>query len=177
VGGEAGDTQTFDNFAAALSSRNFLDIKNLSFEAGWAKQHASPTDVRDEYSWVLGIAWEVELFPGYVLRPMSEFASVTGQAGLNLDTSYFTVGSELEVAKLWTFALNATWRDVREYDIGNYHIDLTTGASVAYQIGNLFKDRFAWMDGLSFATGYRFDRRFGVERHSVGFQLRYEREL
>ena len=177
VGGEAGDTNRFDNFAAALHSDNLFGIDKLTLEAGWAKQHATPTDVRDEYSRVLGLSWEGPLAPGYVLKPMAEFASLSGQAGLDLDTNYLTLGSELEIRELWVLAVNATWRDVREYDVSDYHTDLTTGATVTHKFGMLLANRMPWAEGFAFSTGYRFDRRSGAERHTVGFQLRYERSL
>lgn len=175
--GGVSNTGSLDSFAAALSSRRLPGLEGLTTDIGWAMQKASPLDVRDEYSWVAGATWQFPLTKATSLAPLAEFTSIKGQAGANRDTDYLTLAANLRIDAIWAIAVHTTERFVRDYAIGDYRTDWMAGAGVAYDLGERFKDSIRWLNGFSLLAGYRHDRRLGIDRETVGLQLRYERDL
>ena len=174
--GGVSNTGALESLAVAFSSRNIGGVRGLGANFGWARQKASVLDLRDEYSWVAGLTGRIVLRQGVRLVPMVEYASVKGQAGTDRNTDYLTLGATLRVGDAWAFGVHGSTRDVRDYATNDFRTDLLGGFGVAYDLGDGFKD-IKWLDGLSLVAGYRHDRRAGIERDTVGFQIRYQRDF
>ena len=175
--GGVSNTGALDSFAAALSSRRIPGLPGFGTDIGRAMQKASPLEVRDEYSWVVGATWQFPLTKTTSLAPLAEFTSVKGQAGANRDVDYLTLAANLRIDALWAVAVHTTERFVRDYAAGDYRTDWMAGAGVAYDLGERFKESIRWLNGFSLLAGFRHDRRLGTDRETIGLQLRYERDL
>jgi hypothetical protein len=174
--GGISNTGTFESFAVAISSRRHL-LEGITTDFGWAKQKASPLDVKDQYSWAAGVTWQFDITKDVSLQPLAEFVSITGQNGQDRNADYLTLAANLRVGDNWAFAVHTTQRNVRDYGANNFYTDWLAGLAAAYDIGSVFKDRLPWLNGISLVTGYRHDRKIGVDRDTIGFQVRYERNL
>jgi hypothetical protein len=170
--GGPSNTGALESFAFALSGRRVVGINGFGYDIGWAKQKASPYDVRDEYSWVVSTNWLFNLSDTVVLQPMAEFVSIAGQRGTDRDVNYLTVAAQLRLGPYWTLGAHTTQRYVRDFAADNYYTDWLAGIAVAYDLGE-WKDRVPWLEGLSAILGYRYNRIFGVESQTVGMQIKY----
>lgn len=176
VGGVS-NTSSLDSYAVSLSSRRLPGLPGLATDLGWAMQKASPLDARDEYSWSVGASWPFKLTDAMSLAPLAEFSSIKGQAGTNRDADYLTLAANLRIDEIWALAIHTTQRYVRDYAAADYRTDWLAGAGVAYDLGERFKESVRWLNGFSLLAGFRHDRRQGVDRETIGLQLRYERDL
>lgn len=170
--GGAGNTGALESFAFALSGRRVIGIDGFGYDLGWAKQKASPYDVRDEYSWVVSTNWLLNLSDTVVLQPMAEFVSVSGQSGDNRDVDYLTLAATLRLGEYWALGLHTTQRYVRDYAADSFRTDWLAGFAVAYDLGQ-WKDRAPWLEGLSVIAGFRQNRIYGIESQTVGLQIKY----
>ncbi|MCF8534188.1 MAG: hypothetical protein K9G48_14360 [Reyranella sp.] len=170
--GGAGNTGTFESYALALSGQRIPGLGEFSYQAGWAKQKASPVDVRDEYSWSIGGIWPIPLTDDVSFEPMAEFVSVSGQGGADQDVDYLTLSATLRLGAAWSIAVHTTQRYVRDYSEDQYRTDSLAGVAVAYEFGDL-KDRIPWLDGFTGIVGYRQATTFGISSQTLGMQLKY----
>jgi len=166
--GGAGNTGTFENFALALSGQQMPGLDGLSYQAGWARQKASPYDVRDENSWSIAAMWRYNIANVVQVEPMGEFVAVTGQGGAYRDVDYLTLATTLRKGA-WALALHTTQRYVRDYLLNSYRVDSLWGTAVAYNL----KDLHPWLDGFTAIAGIRFSTTFGVSGDTIGGQLKY----
>jgi hypothetical protein len=174
--GGVSNTGAFESFSVAYSVHHFGGVRGLGGNLGIAKQKASATDLRDEWSWVVGAHARFPLTEAIRLLPMVEVVGVKGQAGLDRDTDYVTAGLTLRIGDAWAFGLHGTTRDVRDRSNNDFRTDLLYGLGVAYDLGDGFKD-IKFLDGFSLVAGWRHDRRSGIERDTLGLQVRYQRDF
>jgi hypothetical protein len=170
--GGPSNTGALESFAFALSGRRVIGFDGFGYDIGWAKQKASPYDVRDEYSWVVSTNWLFNLSNTMILQPMAEFVSVSGQGGNDRNVDYLTVAAQLRLGPYWTLGAHSTQRYVRDFAADNYYTEWLAGIAVAYDLGE-WRDRAPWLEGLSVILGYRYNRIFGVESQTVGMQIKY----
>jgi len=170
--GGPSNTGALESFAFALSGRRVVGVNGFGYDIGWAKQKASPYDVRDEYSWVVSTNWLFNLSDTVVLQPMAEFVSVAGQRGNDRDVNYLTVAAQLRLGPYWTLAAHTTQRYVRDFALNNYYTDWLAGVAVAYDLGQ-WRDQAPWLEGVSVIAGFRQNRVYGVESQTVGLQIKY----
>ena len=170
--GGVSNTGALESFAFALSGQQMPGIDGLSYQIGWAKQKASPVDLRDEYRWSAAIDWLFNITDKVNVEPMAEFVSVTGQGGTFTNVDYLTVAATLRWGDFWALAVHATRRNVRDFGNDLYRIDLLAGVAVAYDLSD-WKDKFPWLDGFSAILGFRQTNAFGTSSPTVGFQIKY----
>ena len=173
--GGVSNTGTLESFAVAFSSRRFPGLAGLGTEIGFAKQKASPLDTRDEYSWAAAAHWRLPLGGELSIEPMAEFAAIKGQAGTDRDVDYLTVAANLRIGETWAIALHTSQKYVRDHALADYRTDWLAGAAIACDLGEAFKEELPWLAGFTAVAGYRFDRRMGVSRDTLGFLLKYEK--
>jgi hypothetical protein len=173
--GGAGNTGTFESFAIALSGQQMPGLAGLSYQVGWARQKASPYDVRDENSWSIAALWRFGILGDLTLEPMAEFVSVTGQGGADRDASYLTLAATLRKGA-WALALHTTQRFVRDYEDKDFRTDSLAGIAAAYDLGAL-KGSLPWLDGFTAIVGFRQSTTFGITGQTVGAQLKYTLDL
>ena len=170
--GGPSNTGALESFAFALSGRRVVGVDGFGYDIGWAKQKASPYDVRDEYSWVVSTNWLFILADGVLLQPMAEFASISGQGGNDRNVNYATVATQLRLGDYWTLAAHTTQRYVSNFASNSYYTDWLAGIAVAYDLGQ-WKDRARWLEGVTVIAGFRQSRVFGVEAQTLGPQIKY----
>ncbi|HYC65731.1 MAG TPA: hypothetical protein VEC14_13450 [Reyranellaceae bacterium] len=172
--GGVSNTGTFESFAVALSSRRWPGLEGLGTEVGFFKQRASPFDLRDEHAWTASAFWRLPLGGDLSIEPMAEFASVSGQAGTDRNVDYLTLAANLRIGEVWAVALHTSQKYVRDFALADFRTDWLAGFAVACDLGEAFKE-LPFLAGVTAVAGYRYDRRAGVERNTLGFLLKYEK--
>jgi hypothetical protein len=174
--GGVSNTGTFESFAVAVSSR-WPGLRGLGTEVGFLKQRASPLDARDEYAWTASAFWRLPLRGDLSIEPLAEFTSVAGQAGTDRNVDYVTLAANLRIGELWAVALHTSQKYVRDHAANDFRTDWLVGFAVALDLGDAFKDELPWLAGLTAVAGWRYDRKAGVERDTLGFLLKYEKSF
>lgn len=172
--GGAGNTGTLESYALALSGGEIPFLPGFSYQVGWAKQKAAPTDVRDEYSWAAAAVWSFPLWNRNVtLEPIVEWASVSGQGGFDRNAGYLTVAATLRLGESWSIGLHTTQRYVSDFGQDQYRTDSLVGIGIAYQFVPP-SDRWRWLDGLTAIVGFRDVTSFGTRFQTLGAQIKYQ---
>jgi len=172
--GGAGNTGTFESFALALSGEQIPYLPGFSYQVGWAKQKAAPTDVRDEYSWSAAAVWSFPLWNKNVtLEPMVEWVSVSGQGGFDRNANYLTVAATLRLGEAWSVGIHTTQRYVSDFGQDQYRTDSLVGIGIAYQFVPP-NEKWRWLDGLSAIVGFRDVTSFETRFQTLGAQIKYQ---
>lgn len=172
--GGAGNTGTLESFALALSGKEIPNLPGFSYQVGWAKQKASPIDVRDEYSWSAAAVWSFPLWNENVsLEPIVEWASITGQGGFNRNADYLTVAATLRLGESWSVGIHTTQRYVSDFGQDQYRTDSLVGIGIAYQFVPP-SDKLRWLDGFTAIVGFRDVTAYGTRFQTLGAQIKYQ---
>jgi hypothetical protein len=177
--GGVSNTGKPNNYAVALSGRTIPGMTGFTYNAAWAIQRGSDRveGERDEQSFVIGGQWELPVSSRITAIPIVEFAHVNNQGGAAVRADYITTAVAFELGEGWSASINATVKPVHDRDAGDYHTDHLFGASLAYDLGSLFKKEVRWLDGLGVEVGYKHERIDRQGLSTLGLLFTYERSF
>jgi hypothetical protein len=176
--GGVSNTGKPDNYAVALSGRALPGLDGFTYNLGWAIQRGSDAlHERTERSFVVGAQWELPITSRVTAVPLLEYARVNNQGGADVSADYVTAAVAFELGQGWSASLNATVRPVDDRDNLDKRTDHLFGASVAYDLGSLFKKEVRWLDGLGVELGYKHERVEHAELNTLGLLFTYERRF